>query len=78
MQAHLSKNSSLNNSQYGFRRGRGTENALHFDVEFMHPFFDENKFAMGIFLDVKKTFPSSHLEGKKFLYGRFFREEKPS
>ena len=58
LQAHLSENYLLSNSQYGFRSGRGTENALHSVVEFMHQAFDENKFGMGIFLDVKKAFDS--------------------
>ena len=58
MQAYLSENTLLTNVQFGFRKGKGTENAVHSVVEYMHQSFDENKFAIGIFLDVKKAFNS--------------------
>ena len=54
LKAHLSENYWLSNSQYGSRSGRGTENAIHSVVEFMHQSYDENKFAWVYFLMWKK------------------------
>ena len=54
MKTHLSENISSTNVQFGFRKGKGTENAVH-SMEYMHQSFDEDKFAIGIFLDVKKA-----------------------
>ena len=58
LQTHLSENILLTNVQFGFRKGKGTENAVISVADYVHQSFDENMFAIGIFLDLKKAFDS--------------------
>ena len=70
LQTYLSENILLTNVQFGFRKGKGTENAVHSVVEYMHQSFDRNKFSTGIFLDVEKAFDSSdrNILLEKYMY----------
>ena len=55
---HMTRNRLLTSAQFGFRRGRGTDLAVHSVVRYMHTIFNENKFGLGIFIDLKKAFDS--------------------
>ena len=58
LQNHLDNNNLLSDIQFGFRRGKSTEHAIHSMVKDIHSSFDENKICIGIFLDIKKAFDS--------------------
>ena len=55
---YLYENNILTQNQCGFRRGRSTEHAIHTMVKSIHGSFNEDKFSVGIFLDIKKAFDS--------------------
>ena len=46
MENHLLKYILLSNVQFGFRKSKGTENAVHSVVEYIQQSFNENKFAI--------------------------------
>ena len=48
----------LTENQFVFRSRRQTEHAIHTLVKFMHISFDDKKFGLGVFLDIKKAFDS--------------------
>ena len=56
--SYLSRNDMLVGNQFGFRRGKGTEDAIHSMVKFIHQSFNASEFVLGVFLDVKKAFDS--------------------
>ena len=53
---YMDRNKLFSENQYGFRRGRSTEHAVHSMIRYIHSSFDQNKIALGIFLDIKKAF----------------------
>ena len=55
---HLESNFLLTGAQFGFRKGRSTEHAVHSLVRNIHNDMNDGKFVMGIFLDLKKAFDS--------------------
>ena len=56
LDSFIDKHSILMDSQYGFRSGRSTTMALMELVEELTSSIDSNKYALGIFIDLKKAF----------------------
>ena len=54
--SYLETNDLLDNSQFGFREGRSTTAAALNLTDHILDAFDESKFTIGIFLDLKKAF----------------------
>ena len=55
---YLEENDLLSSKQFGFRKGRSTEHAVHTLVRDVHTNLNLNKYVMGVFLDIKKAFDS--------------------
>jgi len=53
---HLELNKLIYKHQYGFQRGKQTEHNLLHLLNFVGNALNENKFCVGIFLDIKKAF----------------------
>ena len=53
---HLESNNLIYKHQYGFLRGKSTEHALLHILNKISTAFNENKFCVGVFLDLKKAF----------------------
>ena len=53
---HLNSYKILNESQYGFRQNRSTAMALIDLVDHITSALDENKYTLGVFIDLKKAF----------------------
>jgi hypothetical protein len=53
---HLDLNKILYKHQYGFQRGKSTEHNLIHALNFIGQAFNENKFCIGVFFDLKKAF----------------------
>ena len=58
LHSYLLDHNMFTENQFRLRSGRGTEHAIHTFVKFMHSSFDEKKFDLGVFLDIKKAFDS--------------------
>ena len=58
LQDYLISKQLLDPNQYGFRRCRSTEHALHSVIKTIHSSFNKGMYSMGIFLDIKKAFDS--------------------
>ena len=58
MNSFLNKYKILNDSQFGFRRGLSTENAVSLIYNKFSTQLDNNKIICSIFLDIKKAFDS--------------------
>ena len=56
--SHLNKHSILHEHQYGFRENHSTDMALLQLVEKIYTAINNNKYALGIFLDLSKAFDS--------------------
>jgi hypothetical protein len=54
--AHLEDNNILYEHQYGFQHGKSTEHNLIQLTNFLNSALNEKKYAIGIFLDLKKAF----------------------
>jgi hypothetical protein len=54
--AHLEDNNLIYEHQYGFQHGKSTEHNLIQLTNFLHSALNEKKYALGIFLDLKKAF----------------------
>ena len=52
----LYKNDIISSSQFGFRKGKSTENALISVLDFIYETIDLNQFAIGLFVDYRKAF----------------------
>ena len=69
---YLSENSILYEKQFGFQTSHSIEHAMLLLVNQLYQSFDENKFTLGIFIDLSKTFDTvDHkiLTKKLELYG---------
>lgn len=55
---HLYSNNLITEKQFGFRKGRSTEHAVHTLVKGIHEEFNSNNYVLCIFLDIKKAFDS--------------------
>ena len=53
---HLETNNILYKHQYGFQKGKSTEHNLIHAMNFIGNAFNENKFCLGVFFDLKKAF----------------------
>ena len=53
---YLTKNNLLFDKQFRFRKGRLTEHALTELVNRTQGIFSENKYTLGVFKDLSKTF----------------------
>jgi len=53
---HLDFNKILYKHQYGFQRGKSTEHNLIHALNYIGQAFNENKFCIGVFFDLKKAF----------------------
>jgi hypothetical protein len=53
---HLEVNNLLYKHQYGFQHGKSTEQNLIQLTNFIHSALNEKKYAIGVFLDLKKAF----------------------
>jgi sarcosine oxidase/L-pipecolate oxidase len=53
---HLQQNNLLYKHQYGFMKGRSTEQALMHITNTIGQALNENKYCVGVFLDLKKAF----------------------
>ena len=53
---YLSENSILYEKQFGFQTSHSTEHAILLLVNQLYQLFDENKFTLGIFIDLSKAF----------------------
>ena len=54
--SHLESNQLIHKHQYGFQRQRSTEHALLHVLNTISTALNENKYCIGIFLDLKKAF----------------------
>ncbi len=54
--AHLEHSNLIFEHQYGFLRGKSTEHALLHITNKIGQALNENKFCVGVFLDLKKAF----------------------
>ncbi len=54
--AHLAYNNLIYEHQYGFQHGKSTERNLIQLTNYLHSALNEKKYALGIFLDLKKAF----------------------
>ncbi len=52
---HLDRNKILYKHQYGFQRNRYTEHSIVHAINFISNAMNENKFAIGVFFDLKKA-----------------------
>ncbi len=52
----LDLNKILYKHQYGFQRGKSTEHNLIHAVNYIGQAFNENKYCLGVFFDLKKAF----------------------
>ena len=69
---YLSENSNLYEKQFGFQTSHSTEHAILLLVNQLRQSFDENKFTLGIFIDLSKAFDTVDykiLTKKLELYG---------
>ena len=53
---HLDRNDILYDHQYGFQRNKSTEHNLIHAFNFISDSFNENKYCLGVFFDLKKAF----------------------
>ena len=53
---HLNDNDILYKHQYGFQRNKSTEHNLIHAVNFIENAFNDNKYCIGVFFDLKKAF----------------------
>jgi len=53
---HLNDNDILYKHQYGFQRHKSTEHNLIHAVNFIKNEFNDNKYCIGVFFDLKKAF----------------------
>jgi hypothetical protein len=53
---HLDRNNLIFKHQYGFQRGKSTEHNLLHVVNYIGQALNDNKWCIGIFLDLKKAF----------------------
>ena len=53
---HLDRNKILYEHQYGFQKNKSTEHNLVHALNFISKAFNENKFCIGVFFDLKKAF----------------------
>jgi hypothetical protein len=53
---HLDRNNLIYEHQYGFQRSKSTEHSLVHAVNFIGNAMNENKYALGVFFDLKKAF----------------------
>ena len=54
--SHLEQNNIINNNQFGFQRGKNTEQNLIKILNFIVNALNKNEYCIGIFLDLKKAF----------------------
>ena len=54
--AFINKHHIISESQFGFRENRSTENATSYAVNKLVHALDQNKFSIGVFLDLLKAF----------------------
>ena len=52
----LTAKNVLNGNQFGFRKGRSTVHALHSSVKIIEDAMENNRHAIGIFIDLSKAF----------------------
>jgi hypothetical protein len=57
---HLESNQLIHQHQYGFQKQRSTEQALIHVLNTISTAINENKYCIGIFLDLKKAFDTVH------------------
>jgi retron-type reverse transcriptase len=53
---HLDRNNLIFKHQYGFQRGKSTEHNLIHVTNYIGQALNDNKWCIGIFLDLKKAF----------------------
>jgi len=53
---HLNDNNLLYEHQYGFQRKKSTEHNLVHAINFIESAFNDNKYCIGVFFDLKKAF----------------------
>ncbi len=53
---HLQDNNIIYDHQYGFQRHKSTEHNIIHTINFISTAFNENKYALGVFFDLKKAF----------------------
>lgn len=62
MISYIQKYTILSQNQHGFRKNYSTATAVHSVTEVIYNALNNNKFALGIFLDIKKAFDSVNHE----------------
>ena len=57
---YLTKNNLLFDKQFGFRKGPSTEHALIELVNRIYNSFNENKYTLGVLIDLSKAFDTAN------------------
>ena len=53
---YLTKNNLLFHKQFGYRKGQSTQHALIELTNSIYDSFNENKYTLGVFIDLSKAF----------------------
>ena len=71
---YLTKNNFLFDKQFGLRKGHSTEHALIELLNRIYDSFNENKYSLGVFIDLSKTFDTVNHDILKKTKTLWYRE----
>ena len=70
---YLNDNNFLFHKQFGFRKGHSTEHALIELINSIYDSFNQNKYTLGVFIDLSKAFDTVD---HNILIDKFIRNKK--